>query len=197
MQKGNDLLLKAAAQVARTNPNFRIILIDWGVDAQRSRDLIRELRIEDMVSWSSPLNKAELRRLYWASNVVVDQFKIPAIGGVSFEAMALGRRVITNIDEDQLAEFFGAAPPCLAADSIESCAVRICEILADPLDEDGRGDAARLWFERYHSAQRVVALQLAAYRTICGSNLVSVVGRQETDCRSTSEEGERRLVRTQ
>ena len=179
MQKGNDLLLKAAAQVARTNPNFRIILVDWGVDAQRSRDLIRELRIEDMVSWRRPLNKAELRRLYWTSNAVVDQFKIPAIGGVTFEAMALGRRVITNIDEAQTAEFFGAAPPCLAADSIELCAARICEILADPLDGNGRGDAARQWFEKYHSAQRVVELQLAAYRAILRSNSVSVVGRQE------------------
>ena len=83
--------------------------------------------------------------------------------------MALGRRVITNLDETQSAEFFGAAPPCLVADSVESCAARILEVLADPLDDNGCGDAARLWFEKCHSAQRVVALQLAAYRTICAA----------------------------
>ncbi|OKO67424.1 glycosyltransferase [Bradyrhizobium sp. NAS96.2] len=169
MQKGNDLFLRAAAQVAQTDRDFRIILVEWGVDVHRSKELIRELGIEDMVSWIPSLNKAELRQLYCSSDVVVDQFMIPAMGGVTFEAMALGCRVITNLDEAQSAEFFGAAPPCLAADSIESCAARIFEVLADPLDDDGRGDAARLWFEKCHSARRVVALQLAAYRTICAA----------------------------
>ncbi|MBR1207647.1 MULTISPECIES: glycosyltransferase family 4 protein [unclassified Bradyrhizobium] len=169
MQKGNDLFLRAAAQVAQADRDFRIILVEWGVDVYRSKELIQELRIEDMVSWIPSLNKAELRQRYCASDVVVDQFRIPAIGGVTFEAMALGRRVITNLDETQSAEFFGAAPPCLVADSVESCAARILEVLADPLDGNGRGDAARLWFEKCHSAQRVVALQLAAYRTICAA----------------------------
>ncbi|MGN1290475.1 MAG: glycosyltransferase [Bradyrhizobium sp.] len=169
MQKGNDRFLRAAAQVAQTDRDFRIILVEWGVDVHRSKELIRELGIEDMVSWIPSLNKAELRQLYCSSDVVVDQFMIPAMGGVTFEAMALGRRVITNLDEAQSAEFFGAAPPCLAADSIESCAARIFEVLADPLDDNGRGDAARLWFEKCHSARRVVALQLAAYRTICAA----------------------------
>ena len=169
MQKGNDHFLRAAAQVAQTDRDFRIILVEWGVDVQRSKELIQELGIEGMVSWIPSLNKAELRQLYCSSDVVVDQFRIPAIGGVTFEAMALGRRVITNLDETQSAEFFGAAPPCLVADSVESCAARILEVLADPLDDNGCGDAARLWFEKCHSAQRVVALQLAAYRTICAA----------------------------
>ncbi|GIQ75842.1 glycosyltransferase [Bradyrhizobium sp. RD5-C2] len=169
MQKGNDLFLRAAAQVAQTDRDFRIILVEWGVDVHRSKDLIQELRIEEMVSWIPSLNKAELRQLYCSSDVVVDQFRIPAIGGVTFEAMALGRRVITNLDETQSAEFFGVAPPCLAADSVKTCAARIFEVLADPLDGNGRGDAARLWFEKCHSARRVVALQLAAYQTICAA----------------------------
>ncbi|PDT70909.1 glycosyltransferase family 4 protein [Bradyrhizobium sp. C9] len=169
MQKGNDHFLRAAAQVAQADRDFRIILVEWGVDVHRSKELIQELGIEDMVSWMPSLNKAELRQLYCSSDVVVDQFRIPAIGGVTFEAMALGRRVITNLDEAQSAEFFGAAPPCLVADSVETCVARILEVLADPLDGNGRGDAARLWFEKCHSAQRVVALQLAAYRTICAA----------------------------
>jgi glycosyltransferase involved in cell wall biosynthesis len=169
MQKGNDLFLRAAAQVAQTDRDFRIILVEWGVDVHRSKDLILELGINDMVSWKPSLNKAELRQLYCSSDVVVDQFRIPAIGGVTFEAMALGRRVITNLDEAQSGEFFGAAPPCLAADSVETCTARILEVLSDPLDDNRRGDAARLWFEKCHSAQRVVALQLAAYQTICAA----------------------------
>ncbi len=170
MQKGNDLFLNAAAQVARTNRNFRIILVEWGVDVQRSKDLIRSLGIEDIVAWIPTLNKAELRRAYCSCDVVVDQFRIPAMGGVTFEAMALGRRVITRLDQVQTAEFFGVAPPCLAADSVESCTAWMFEVLADPSDEAGHGDAARSWFKKYHSARRIVALQLAAYRKMLDSD---------------------------
>jgi glycosyltransferase involved in cell wall biosynthesis len=166
MQKGNEVFLRAAARLAQANRNFRIMLVEWGVDVQRSKDLIRSLGIEDLVAWRPTLNKAELREAYLSCHAVVDQFVIPAMGGVTFEAMALGRRVITRLDEAQTAEFFGAAPPCLTADSVESCAARISEVLHDPTDEAGRGDAARLWFKKYHSARRVVALQLAAYRKI-------------------------------
>ena len=125
MRKGNESIFARYSPVAKTNRNFRIMLVEWGVDVQRSKDLIRSLGIEDMVVWRPTLNKAELREAYLSSDVVVDQFVIPAMGGVTFEAMALGRRVITRLDEDQTAEFFGAAPPCLTADSVESCAARM------------------------------------------------------------------------
>jgi hypothetical protein len=166
MQKGNDVFLNATARIARTNRNFRITLVEWGVDVQRSKDLIRSLGIEDMVVWRPTLNKAELWQVYWSCDAVVDQFMIPAMGGVTFEAMALGRRVITRIDEAQAAEFFGVAPPCLMADCVESCAARMFEVLDDPSDEAGRGNAARVWFKRFHSTQRVIELQLAAYKRI-------------------------------
>jgi glycosyltransferase involved in cell wall biosynthesis len=166
MRKGNEIFLAAAAQAAQVNRNFRMVLVEWGVDVGRSRELIRILGIEDLVSWIPTLNKADLRQFYCTSDVVVDQFVTPAMGGVTFEAMALGRRVMTRIDEAQTAEFFGAAPPCLLAHSIETCADRMLEVLDDPLDKAGRGDAAAAWFEKYHSARRTVALQVEAYKAI-------------------------------
>jgi glycosyltransferase involved in cell wall biosynthesis len=173
MQKGNDVFLNAAGRIARSNRNFRIVLVEWGVDVQRTKDLVRDLGIEDRVVWRPTLNKAELREAYLSCNAVVDQFVIPAMGGVTFEAMALGRRVITRLDEVQTAEFFGVAPPCLIADSVESCAGRMLEVLDDPSDTEGRGEAARRWFKTHHSARRVVALQVAAYRKILDSRLAS------------------------
>ena len=119
MRKGNEIFIAGAADAAKTNRNFRIVFVEWGVDVDRSRKLIRSLGIEDLVSWIPTMNKSELRQAYCNNHAVIDQFLTPAMGGVTFEAMALGRRVMTRIDIEQTTVFFGAPPPCLTADSVE------------------------------------------------------------------------------
>ena len=77
--------------------------------------------------------------------------------------LALGRRLITTLDEAGCARFFGAPPPCLVADTPESCALQMGLVLKDPQDTAGIGAAAAAWIETYHSAKRIVALQATAY----------------------------------
>jgi hypothetical protein len=68
--------------------------------------------------------------------------------------------------------FFGEAPPCLDARSLEDCATRMREVIEDPFDKKGLGDAARLWMATYHSAERIVALQAKAYRAVLADQRV-------------------------
>ncbi len=107
MRKGNEVFIAGAADAARTNRNFRIVFVEWGVDVDESRNLIRSLGIEDLVSWIPTLNKSELRQAYCNHHAVIDQFLTPAMGGVTFEAMALGCRVMTRIDIEQTTLFLG------------------------------------------------------------------------------------------
>jgi glycosyltransferase involved in cell wall biosynthesis len=165
LSKGNDRLLRAAAQL-RDRYAFRLVLTAWGRDVQASRDLVAELGLSDRVEWTPLLRKDVLWLRYLASHAVVDQFLLPAIGGVTFEAMALGRRVLTALDEDVTARFFGAAPPVLAAADVDEIAAALEAVLTDPDDEAGRGEAAREWFARFHSAGRIVDLQARAYRRL-------------------------------
>jgi glycosyltransferase involved in cell wall biosynthesis len=172
MRKGNEVFIAGAADAAKINRNFRIVLVEWGVDVGRSKELIRSLGIEDLVSWIPTLNKSELRQAYCNNHAVIDQFLTPAMGGVTFEAMALGRRVMTRIDMEQTTVFFGAPPPCLTADSAESCSARILQVVNDPDDRAGIGRASAVWFETYHSARRTVALQAKAYRSILADRAI-------------------------
>jgi glycosyltransferase involved in cell wall biosynthesis len=166
MRKGNEVFIAGAADAARTNRNFRIVFVEWGVDVDRSRKLIASLGIEDLVSWIPTLNKSELRQAYCNNHAVIDQFLTPAMGGVTFEAMALGCRVMTRIDIEQTTVFFGAPPPCLTADSVEACSARILQVVNDPDDRAGIGYASATWFQTYHSARRTVALQAKAYKSV-------------------------------
>jgi glycosyltransferase involved in cell wall biosynthesis len=163
--KGNDVFLRAAALLVDRHP-FRIVLAKWGRDLKATRALLDELRIADRVEWVPPLRKRELWLRYLRSHAVVDQFVLPAIGGVTFEAMALGRRVVTAMDAKHTARFFGRTPPLLGAQEVDEVAAALEEILVDPPDADGLGRSARAWVAEFHSADRIVDLQASAYRRL-------------------------------
>lgn len=166
--KGNDVLLRAAGILARDGHDFRLRFIAWGQDLEASKALIDQLGFADKVIWLEKMQKRELWNAYLTAHAVADQFTLPSLGGVGFEAMALGRRLITAIDEAELTEFFGSAPPCLSARDVETCAARMLRVIADPLDRAGLGESAATWMSEFHSAERIVGLQVAAYKArIC------------------------------
>ncbi|KQU54789.1 hypothetical protein ASG72_04015 [Bosea sp. Leaf344] len=161
--KGNDILFRAARIVADEGFDFQLHLVAWGRDVEDSKALIAQLGIADKVIWLPTMKKRELWQAYCKAHAVVDQFMLPALGGVAFEAMALGRRLITAIDEAQLTLFFGEAPPCLGAQTVEECAGRLRQIVSDPEDTAGLGLAAQAWMDARHSARRIVDIQAKAY----------------------------------
>jgi glycosyltransferase involved in cell wall biosynthesis len=163
--KGNDIFIRAAARIAPES-DFKLVLVGWGQEVAASKVLIDELGLSSKVEWVQPMSKADLWKCYCSCHAVVDQFVVPALGGVGFESMVLGRRLITAIDREQTALFFGEAPPCLDAITVNECAERMREVIKDPLDVKGLGEAARQWMATYHSAERIVALQSKAYRTL-------------------------------
>jgi len=166
LTKGSDVMLRAAAEVAGEGHRFRLILVEWGVDLQASKELIRELGLENFVRWVSPMSKSALWGQYCRSHAVLDQFSLAALGGVGFETLALGRRLITRIDTQQLESFFGCAPPALPASNQSEVANSMRSVLMDPLDSTQVGAAGRQWIKDYHSARRIVALQASAYRDL-------------------------------
>jgi glycosyltransferase involved in cell wall biosynthesis len=164
--KGNDVFLRAAGRMADEGRDFRIILVEWGKEVEASKTLIAELGVADKVSWVPTMQKHELWEAYARAHAVVDQFTLPALGAVGVEVMALGRRLITAIDAAQLGSFFGEAPPCLHASTVDECAAQMRSVIADIDDKAGRGPAVRRWIKARHSAQRIMDIQAQAYAMI-------------------------------
>ena len=163
LSKGNDRLLRGLRTAVDRGARCRLTLVEWGRDVAASKALVSDLELDDLVDWVPTMKKRELWRWYLKVHCVVDQFLTPAIGGVTFEAMALGRRVITSLDVAQATEFFGESPPLENCSTDDEIAAAIERITADPSDETGRGAALQHWFAIYHSAERILDLQTAAY----------------------------------
>ncbi|MBR0938038.1 glycosyltransferase family 4 protein [Bradyrhizobium jicamae] len=162
--KGNDRLIRAFASVSREHPRSRLAMIAWGRDLDTSRELVRSFGIDDKVQWLAPMRKPELWRKYLSSHAVLDQFVLPCFGGITFEALALGRRVITNVDFTAAEKFFSKAPPIMSASTEREIAEALCQVIADQVDRRGVGETGSAWIQRYHSAERIVELQLQAYQ---------------------------------
>jgi len=166
-RKGNDLIIKAVSLLRQQMIfNFRVVFIEWGLEVDLSRQLIDESGCGENIIWLKPMKKKELWKHYLTANAVIDQFSVPALGGVGFESLAFSKRLITNIDSRMCADFFGSCPPLLnCADEFEIYgAMRL--VIDDPLDAAGRGEEAKAFIHEHHSAKVVVNKQLTAYRDL-------------------------------
>ena len=164
MDQGNDRLLHGVRAALDEGTAIELVLVAWGRDLEASRHLVEELELGDVVRWMDTMRKEALWHEYLNSHVIADQFVLPAFGGVTFEALALGRRVITSLNVDLAVEFFAEAPPVLVASGPPEVAAALQRVAGDPDDLAGIGQQGADWFEQRHSSERIVELQLRAYR---------------------------------
>jgi glycosyltransferase involved in cell wall biosynthesis len=168
MIKGNDRLIRAFARISRIHPTAQLVMIAWGRDLDASRELIKSLRVDSKIQWLDPMRKQDLWKTYLSCHAVLDQFVLPSFGGVTFEALALGCRVVTNVDFSAAERFFSKAPPIYSASSEPEIYAMLEKIILDRNDLAGVGRAGAEWIKRYHSARRIVELQLGFYRKFPG-----------------------------
>lgn len=161
--KGNDVPVRAARLLMDEGLDFKIIFVRWGQEIRQTERLIAELGVGQHFEWIEPVAKARLWQYYLSCNGVLDQFVIPAIGGVSFETLALGRPLFTRIDEPVFDQFFGEKPPLLNVHTPEELAQAMAKAIRNPACYDQLADAALEWGARYHSSQRILQVQLDGY----------------------------------
>ncbi len=169
MVKGNDLYFRAGRFLLdRGRSDFLFHCINWGIDRDASRALITDLGLDDYVRWSPMLPKRALWGAMMDGHAVIDQFHLSAMGGVTFETLALGRRLISRDDGINNAVFFDQPPPILPAADAEEIAARMLAVMDDPEDRAGWGDRGASWIAQHHSADRICELQMVAWGEISG-----------------------------
>jgi hypothetical protein len=167
MSKANDYIFHAAKALLDADVrNFHLICIAWGVDLEASKALCEELGIAAHVTWIAPLSKRQLWEAMLTYDCIIDQFLISVVSGITFEALALGRRLICRDDGVENTEFFGEAPPILSAATAGEIERRMREVIDDPDDIAGIGGRCTSWVKKYHSAQRITELQIAAFNDV-------------------------------
>jgi glycosyltransferase involved in cell wall biosynthesis len=166
MAKGNDYVFHAVRELKDEGFDFLVELIEWGRDVKASKKLIRKLGIKKYIRWVQPMKKRQLWQKYMSVHAVIDQLLLPALGGVGFETMAMGRRLLSAMDIKGGKKFFGAPPVMFDVCDTTSVKLAMLSVLEDPEDNRGIGNGAREWIKDYHSADRVCQIQIDAYRKI-------------------------------
>jgi glycosyltransferase involved in cell wall biosynthesis len=170
VNKKSHFIIHAMKAIKDRGLDCVLLVPNWGADLEKSKELAKELGIEDRVKFIPTMSKSELWRQYVKCAGVIDQFLWPAIGGVSFETMACGTPLISLITPEELDEFFGEAPPIINCHDIETITDAVARVITDKDYADAQGRAGQDWMQKYHSTERVVALQSDAYRAVIDAN---------------------------
>ena len=167
--KGTDRMLRGFAELVRARPKALLVLFEWGLELDRSRDLIRELGIEANVRWSPPLPKLRLIDAYRGADLVLDQFEIGTFGAIAPEAMACGAPVVMAFEPEIHRWCFEELPPVVAARSAGEIGAALTRLAQDDAERKRLGQAGREWVERHHGWRLVVDRQLALYEELMGA----------------------------
>lgn len=167
--KGNDVLIRGAAEVASLGYRFRLVMVEWGQELELSRSLIDEVGLTDRVVWLRPMHRRAMWSVLAGAEAVIDQFGAPAFGGIGLEAMAFGKPLISRIEGAQLTAFFQTNPPMLEASTPAQVARRMVEVLTNPTMRSEIGLAGQQWMQSEHNEDRQIGLQFEVFERLLGT----------------------------
>ena len=162
--KGNDVFLRAFAELRRLNHRVGMVCCNWGRNVPQSKRLLDELGCASHVKWLDPMGMIKFERMARACHCVVDQFKLGAFGGVMFKAMAVGSPVCTFLDETRIRRQYPEMPPVVNCRSEREIVQNLPALIASPHRLFELGAACRAWMKRYHTRDAVIGAQIEQYR---------------------------------
>ena len=164
-KKGNDVFIKGFQEFLSRGGRGKLYLVEHGCDMLRTRELVRNLGIEESVVFLPLLSSNKMRLFYDKADVVADQFLCGAFGCTCLEAMAMERPVLISINEEDVVREYGEMMPVLNCRTPE----QICENLLLMRDEPERreiGKKARKWVVKHHDKNLVAKKLLSTYSEI-------------------------------
>ncbi|WP_106793793.1 hypothetical protein [Aquimarina sp. Aq78] len=151
--KANDYLfrgLKEFINETGNKSNFHIITFEYGVDVQHSKDLIKELEIEDHVTWiPKSLRKDVMMALSMSDIVVGELYHSYFSYGIIYEALALKKLIIHKRIDDQYKEYYDELYPMCYADSPQTIKGILCSCANNEIDVDKVTQHGFDWFDVY------------------------------------------------
>lgn len=162
--KANDVFLHAIAQMRRTGLRIGVVCCEWGNNVAQSRQLVADQGMAPYVLWERPMAIVKFERMARACDLVVDQFKLGAFGGIVFKAMAVGAPILTFLDEKRLLEQYPEVPPVINCRTTTSIVEALSVLAHEPSSLRAMGEASRAWIKRHHGKQNTVNLQFDQFR---------------------------------
>jgi len=166
-EKGNDMLVYAFQKYLKRQPDAALLLAEWGqseVQGRRNyldmtKDLVKQLGVEDSVKWLPVMPKRRLVQLYNAADVVFDQYIFGALGTTTPEAMSCGRPVVAHVEPELWTKWHSSPPPVAEARNGEEIYQQMVKLENPGLRED-YGRKGRTWIAENCEMKLVARQQL-------------------------------------
>jgi glycosyltransferase involved in cell wall biosynthesis len=159
-EKGNEKMVKAFAKFIKVFPNSMLILVEWSIDTNKSKELVNSLHISDKVQWSQPVPKKQLIQFYNVADIILDQFILGSWGTATPEAMSCQKLVLMFYKEKYIQRAFGENPPILNSFSEEDIFSNLVKLAKDPDFRLSLGKKSREWIKKTHSPDIVAKKHL-------------------------------------
>jgi len=161
--KNNERVFHAVAALVAQGDGVWLTVLDRGPDRGIARALVRDLGIEDRVTFLPPTSEEGRIQLMRESDVVLDQFGSGSFGLGALEAMSIGKPLVTYIDETAFSRCYGARElPCLNARYADEIAGAL-RALIDPDLRRRMSEAGRRFILDCHSRAATLPLLESLY----------------------------------
>jgi glycosyltransferase involved in cell wall biosynthesis len=148
VHKGLDTLLQAFALVSRERPGLVLKMAGRGKDADRVRQMARELGIERNLEMLGAVPEDERRKLFTGALVQLMPSRFEGFGMVAAEAMAAGVPLIATA-AGSLPEVVGDGGVLVPTGDAPALAAALRTLLDDAAERASLGAAARASAERF------------------------------------------------
>ncbi|MFO7618154.1 MAG: glycosyltransferase family 4 protein [Thermoplasmata archaeon] len=163
--KGASNLIKAFAKYVRTNNSTKkMIMIEWGEDAAKSKMLVNDLGISDWVIFKKWLDKQDVFNHMKCADIVFDQFIVPSSSTVQREACALGKPVVKFMDDSWFKEY--DKMPFIPAGSEKELFDVMVDYHENPEKFRAIGVSAKSFVEKYYDWRYITGKIIKTYESI-------------------------------
>jgi hypothetical protein len=161
--KANDELLNAFFELRKLKINVGLVCCEWGSDIVATKEFIGSNNCTEKVGWIEPMGVVRFEAMCQAADIVADQFKLGAIGGVAYKCMAVGGVLLTYLDLSLMKAVYSEAPPVINAKYSIDIVNSLSECFSKPSLMDEVGKKSKEWMSKYHSADTSVNYQIERF----------------------------------
>jgi len=146
--KGNDKLIRAFASFLRkTKANAHLVLFEYGTCVEMSKHLVKDLNIEDQVTWLPIMPRKEIMLGISLCDIGVGELDSSYYSyGCIYEFLAMAKPVIHYRDDKLYTKYYSDMYPMFSARSEEEVEKYLYAYINDPDNFRKTGFKAHKWF---------------------------------------------------